>query len=94
MHYKNNQKIVPERQNGKTMKTQSKKMSLIESIINTVVGLVTSFYVQYLLFPFFGIHVSTGTNLKITSLFFVISFTRSYVTRRIFNKINNNNKNI
>jgi hypothetical protein len=74
------------------MKPQSKKMSIIESVTNTVIGLITSFYVQYLLFPFFGIHVSTGTNLKITAIFFVISFARSYGTRRIFNKINNHKK--
>lgn len=71
------------------MKPQSKKMSIIESITNTVIGLLTSFYVQLLVFPIFGIIVSTGTNIKITAIFFVVSFTRSYCCRRIFNKINN-----
>jgi len=75
------------------MKAQSKKMSLLESITNTVIGLISSFYVQLLLFPLFGIHVSTKVNLQITALFFVISFARSYTTRRIFNKINNYKQN-
>lgn len=74
------------------MKPQSKKMSIIESVTNTVIGLITSFYLQYFLFPFFGIYINTETNLKITAIFFVISFARSYGTRRIFNKINNHKK--
>lgn len=74
------------------MKPQSKKMSIIESVTNTVIGLITSFYIQYLVFPFFGIHVSTETNLKITAVFFVISFARGYGIRRIFNEINNHKK--
>jgi hypothetical protein len=75
------------------MKPQSKKMSLFESIANTLIGLITSFYVQLLIFPLFGINVTAKTNLQITGLFFVISFARSYTTRRIFNKINNHKNN-
>jgi len=71
------------------MKPQSKKMSIIESIANTVTGLLMSFYIQLLVFPMFGIVVTTATNLKITAIFFVASFVRSYSFRRIFNKINN-----
>lgn len=74
------------------MKSQSKKMSILESITNTVIGLLTSFYIQLLIFPIFGIHVTTGTNIKITAIFFIVSFIRSYTTRRIFNKINNYKK--
>lgn len=71
------------------MKKQSKRMSIIESIANTLTGLLMSFYIQLLVFPMFGIVVTTGTNLKITAIFFVTSFARSYSFRRIFNKINN-----
>ena len=71
------------------MKKQSKKMSVLESVANTVTVLLMSFYIQLLVFPLFGIMVTTATNLKITAIFFVASFARSYSFRRIFNKINN-----
>lgn len=71
------------------MNTQSKKMSIIESITNTIIGLLMSFYIQLLVFPMFGIELTTAINIKITAIFFVTSFVRSYSCRRIFNKINN-----
>ncbi len=68
------------------MSKQSKKHSAFESITNTIIGLVTSYLVQLLIFPLYGINVSHSTNLQITLIFFAISFTRSYVVRRTFNK--------
>jgi hypothetical protein len=64
---------------------QSKKHSVIESITNTVVGLLVSFLVQLAIYPLMGIGVTIKQNLVITFIFFVLSFVRGYIIRRIFN---------
>jgi uncharacterized protein YacL len=73
--------------NKENMQKQSKRLSLIESIANTSIGLIVSFLVQLLIFPHFGIIVSHETNLYITLIFFVVSFARGYIIRRVFNRI-------
>jgi len=69
------------------MKKQSKKHSILESVTNTIIGLVISYTIQRLIFPLYGIKISESTNLQITFIFFVASFGRSYLLRRIFNKL-------
>jgi hypothetical protein len=69
------------------MKKQSKKHSIYESITNVVVGLVMSFIIQLILYPLLNIEVSLNQNIFITFVFFIASFIRGYVIRRIFNKI-------
>jgi hypothetical protein len=66
---------------------QSKKHSIYESITNVVVGLLMSFLIQLILYPILNIEVSLNQNIFITFVFFVVSFIRGYVIRRIFNKI-------
>jgi hypothetical protein len=65
---------------------QSKKHSAIESITQTVIGLVTSILIQVVLYPILGIPVSFKQNVIITIVFFVVSVVRGYVVRRVFNK--------
>tara|TARA_R110000744_G_scaffold16476_1_gene45392 strand:+ start:1358 stop:1570 length:213 start_codon:yes stop_codon:yes gene_type:complete len=67
--------------------SQTNKQSIIEVIANTVVGFIISVGVSVLLFPLMGIPVTFGENLGITLIFTVISLVRSFVMRRIFNKI-------
>lgn len=67
---------------------QSKRKSLIESIIQTVVGLVISFAIQLVIYPLLSIPVTLNQNLIITTVFFVASIIRGYVIRRIFTKNN------
>lgn len=69
------------------MNKQTKKHSIFESVTNTIIGLVTSYLVQLLVFPLYGIKVTHSTNLQITLIFFCISFCRSYIIRRTFNKL-------
>ena len=64
---------------------QSKKHSALESITNVVVGLLVSIITQMVLYPILGIPVSMKQNLIITAVFFVLSFVRGYIIRRIFN---------
>ena len=66
---------------------QSKSLSIIESISNPVIGLVTSFLIQLVIYPILDIEVSIGKNIIITIIFFIASFLRGYVIRRLFNKI-------
>jgi hypothetical protein len=65
---------------------QSKKHSALESATNVIVGLFVSIVAQMILYPVLGIPVSFNQNLIITAVFFVLSFVRGYVIRRIFNK--------
>ena len=65
---------------------QTKSKSAVEAITNTVVGLVTSFLIQIMIYPILDIDVTFGENIIITLVFFIASFGRSYIIRRIFNK--------
>lgn len=66
---------------------QSKKLSTLESLVNTIVGLLTSFLIQIVIYPLMGIPVSLNQNIIITIVFFIASFIRGYFIRRVFNKI-------
>tara|TARA_R110002110_G_scaffold201607_4_gene412617 strand:+ start:782 stop:988 length:207 start_codon:yes stop_codon:yes gene_type:complete len=65
---------------------QSKKYSIIESVANTSIGLVTSFIIQLIIYPLLDIPVSIGQNIIITFVFFIASVLRGYLIRRYFNK--------
>jgi hypothetical protein len=65
---------------------QSKRDSLIESIVQTVVGLGVSVALQAVLYPIMGIPVTFRQNLIITAVFFMASLLRGYLLRRLFNK--------
>lgn len=67
---------------------QSKRKSLIEAVTNTVVGLVTSFVIQLIIYPVLNIPVTIGQNVLITFVFFAASIVRGYLLRRVFNRIN------
>jgi hypothetical protein len=64
---------------------QTRLGSLIESIINILIGYGVALLSQIAIFPLFGIHVGIKTNLWIGAWFTVISLIRSYVIRRWFN---------
>jgi len=66
---------------------QSKKYSLIEAISNTIIGLITSFIIQIIIYPLLNIEVSIGQNILITFIFFTASIIRGYFVRRLFNRL-------
>ena len=66
---------------------QTKQKSLVESIIQTIIGLVTSILIQVILYPMMGIPVTFSQNLVITLVFFTVSIVRGYFVRRIFDKL-------
>jgi len=65
---------------------QTKTQSLLESVLNILVGAVVAFSSQYVIFPMVGIEeISFATHLEITAWFTLISVARSYIIRRYFN---------
>jgi hypothetical protein len=66
---------------------QTKKLSFMESLTQTVIGLVTSFMIQIVIYPILNIEVSLNQNIIITLVFFIASIIRGYIVRRLFNKI-------
>lgn len=66
---------------------QKKVQSLIEAATGTILGLVVSFVIQLILYPILDIEVSIRQNITITIVFFVASICRSYIVRRVFNKL-------
>ena len=66
---------------------QTKRKSLIESVIQTIIGLGTSILIQIILYPIMGIPVSLKQNLIITLVFFTVSIVRGYFVRRIFEEL-------
>jgi len=66
---------------------QSKRMSLLESLINVAVGYGVAVSAQVLVFPLFGLEVSLVDNLVIGAIFTGISIVRSYTLRRVFEEI-------
>jgi ABC-type uncharacterized transport system permease subunit len=73
---------------------QTKKQSILESAVNVISGLITSFAIQLVLFPILNIPVTINQNFIITAIFFVASFVRGYIIRRIFNKKSKNTEMI
>jgi len=69
------------------MKHQTKILSLLESLSQTIIGLFFSVVIQLILYPMLKIEVSFSQNLTITFVFFLASIIRGYFIRRLFNKI-------
>ena len=71
---------------------QSRRQSLIEAITNVVVGYALAVLTQMMVFPRFGLQVSLGDNLAIGAMFVLISLARSYVLRRLFERLKEQKK--
>lgn len=67
--------------------TQSRRASLTEAVVNVAVGFVLSAMVTAIVFPMFGYPIRWADNLAISAIFTVVSILRSYVLRRVFNRI-------
>ena len=65
---------------------QTKNQSLIESLVNILIGYFTALFSQLLIFPLFAISIPIQDNLLIGLYFTLISLARSYLIRRYFNK--------
>jgi len=67
---------------------QSKKMAHLEVITNQISGIVVGWLIVFFIFPFIGIPVTAGQASVSTVIFFVSSYSRMYLLRRIFNNLN------
>lgn len=65
--------------------SQTRKASAVESVANVAIGYGIAVSAQTVIFPIFGVHVSTADHLAIGAMFTVVSLARSYALRRLFN---------
>jgi hypothetical protein len=64
---------------------QKRKISLLESISNTFIGMLLSFGIQVVIYPALDIPVTINQNIIITVIFTAFSIMRGYAIRRMFN---------
>lgn len=60
---------------------------MVEAWSNIVVGFVINLIANLIVLPVFGFHVTVSDAFGIGVIFTGISLARSYVLRRIFNKL-------
>jgi high-affinity Fe2+/Pb2+ permease len=65
--------------------SQKRRKSLLESVINSILGLITSFLIQIFIYNLLNIEVRIDQNILITIVFFTASILRNYIIRRLFN---------
>lgn len=67
--------------------SQGRRLSLIEAGTNVVVGYLLALATQLAVFPAVGVSVTLLDNLRISTAFVAVSLARSYLLRRIFNRL-------
>ena len=67
--------------------TQPRSMSFLEAVTNVAIGWLVALATQMLAFPMLGIQASLPQNLALSAIFTAVSLARSYVIRRLFNRI-------
>lgn len=67
--------------------SQTRAGSLVESMANVSVGYGVAVASQCAIFPLFGIHIPLSDNLIIGLFFTAVSIVRSYLIRRLFNRM-------
>lgn len=65
---------------------QSKKLSLVEATVQTLVGFFQGVLTQMLLFPLYGFIPTLRQNIELVLAFTVVSLARSYLVRRVFDR--------
>lgn len=66
---------------------QSRRLSLIETLVGVALGFVLSVGASLVVYPMFGHSFTLTQNMGITVIFTVISIARGYAVRRLFNWI-------
>ena len=67
---------------------QSKKQSHYEVIINQIIGIAIGWGIVFFIFPLLSSLSQAQLATASSIMFFIASYTRSYMVRRVFNKIN------
>ena len=68
-------------------RAQSRAASLIEAGTNVLVGYVVALAAQQLVLPLFRIHTTLAQDSVIAAIFTAVSLARSYLLRRVFERI-------
>lgn len=68
---------------------QTRKQSMIEAVMNVLIGYTVNFTANLLILPLIGFDISVGQNLFIGILYTLVSLTRSYLIRRFYNRRHN-----
>ena len=63
---------------------QSRAMSLVESIINIVIGFGMSLLAQWFFLPLLGVHIDFAQNLEFALIMTAVSIARQFLLRRLF----------
>lgn len=66
---------------------QSRRSSFVEAATNVGVGIIVAWAVTLAVFPLLGYEPTVAKSLYISLIFTVASLARSYVLRRIFERI-------
>jgi len=66
---------------------QSKRNSAFEAATNVAIGYLVSVLANVLILPVFGYNVTIGDSFAIGLAFTAVSLARSYVLRRLFNRL-------
>ena len=69
------------------MQNQTKLMSMVEAGTNVLIGYLVSVAANIIVLPMFGYDVTIFDSFAIGLAFTAISLIRSYVLRRVFNRI-------
>lgn len=64
---------------------QTRLESLFEVTINVFIGWILALLTQMVVFPLYGIQVTFGEQLGMSSIFTAVAIMRGYVIRRWFN---------
>lgn len=72
---------------------QTRKQSLFEAWMNVAVGYLVALATQLAVFPAMGMKVKISQNITIGIIFTVVSLVRSYLLRRLFNKLHSRKEN-
>lgn len=67
------------------LRTQTRRMSLIEAVVNTAFGFTIQVAAQYGLFVFFGVPITRAQFWLFTIAMTFLSVGRGFVIRRLFN---------
>ena len=67
--------------------SQTRLGSVLEAWANIVIGFAINWSANMLVFPLFGFDITAGQAFHVGLIFTAISLVRSYVLRRLFNKI-------
>jgi len=66
---------------------QTRLQSFLEAWINVIIGYIVALAAQIIVFPWYDIDVSISQNLQIGLIFTTVSIARSYLVRRLFNRL-------